>query len=308
MIVTDTNVNGQFEFQQIVCPVCGADDHRTVGVRGGRTHHSGQGVETTIVRCLKCTHQYPNPMPFPNVPLDELYSNADEYFERHDLEEKKLKGRELISDFEKRLGEKGTFLDVGCGRGELLWAAKEAGWQYDGVDPSKDFIQFGKQQLGVEGHLGTLAEMKFADNSFDAIAMSGIIEHLYDPAELLSEIHRLLRPDGWLFFDAPNEDGLYMKIGNTYMRVRGKQQVVVLAPTFSPYHVQGFNPASLKVLLDKLKFDLKDFRIFGNISPQTGEQTLRKTVEYRAAQLINGVGNAIGYGMYMEVWAKKRKV
>jgi SAM-dependent methyltransferase len=246
-------------------------------------------------------------MPFPRVELNELYANADEYFERHDLEEKKHRGRELIQGFEDRLGCKGSFLDVGCGRGELLWAAKQAGWAYQGVDPSKDFIEFGKQYLGVDGHLGTLDEMKFADNSFDAIAMSGIIEHLYDPAELLTEVRRLLHPDGWLFFDAPNEDGLYMKIGNTYMKLRRKDQVVVLAPTFSPYHVQGFNPVSLKSLLDKLEFDLKDFRIFGNISPQTGKQTFRKTAEYRAGQLINWIGNSVGHGMYMEVWAQKSK-
>ena len=124
-----------FEFREIACPVCGSDRSAHVGYRGGEAHHSGHGVKTAIVRCRDCTHQYPNPMPFPRVSLDELYGDADEYFERQDVEVKKEQGRALIARFEKHLGRKGHFLDVGSGRGETLWAAKEAGWNYEGVDP-----------------------------------------------------------------------------------------------------------------------------------------------------------------------------
>lgn len=297
-----------FEFREVPCPVCSGDRSSLIGYRGGEAHHSGQGVKTMIVRCLDCTHQYPNPMPFPRISLDELYADADEYFERHDVEVKKEQGLSLMDNFETRLGRKGDFLDVGSGRGETLWAAKESGWNYDGIDPSRDFVEFGRKNLGVEARVGTLADMGYPDNSFDAIAMTGIIEHLYDPAAMLAEIHRILRPDGWLFLDAPNEDGLYMTIGNAYMKMRRKDWVVVLAPTFSPYHVQGFNPASLNKLLDNLKFSIDDFRIFGQISPQTGDPTLRKAVEFTAGKFVNWVGNSIGKGMYMEAWAQKREV
>ena len=296
-----------FEFREIACPVCGSDRSAHVGYRGGEAHHSGHGVKTAIVRCSDCTHQYPNPMPFPRVSLDELYGDADEYFERQDVEVKKEQGRALMARFEKHLGRKGHFLDVGSGRGETLWAAKEAGWNYEGVDPSPDFVEFGRENLGVEAKVGTLAEMAYPDQSFDAIAMTGILEHLYEPGELLAEIHRILKPDGWLFLDAPNEDGLYMTIGNTYMKVRRKDWVVVLAPTFSPYHVQGFNPASFHKLLYSLGFRVDDFRIFGQISPQTGEASLRKAVEFTAGRFINWVGNTAGKGMYMEAWARKRR-
>lgn len=298
----------KFEFREIDCPVCGGGDFRLVGFRGGEAHHSYQGVKTSIVRCSACTHQYPNPMPFPTVSLGELYANADEYFERHDVDEKKKQGKKLIADFEAKLGRKGDLLDVGCGRGENIWAAKEAGWRYRGIDPSEDFVQFGRINLGVEADVGTLAEMNFEDESFDAIVMSGIIEHLYEPAAVLDEIHRILRPDGWLYFDAPNEDGLYMTVGNAYMKMRRKDWVVVLAPTFSPFHVQGFNPSSLHKILERTGFAVRDFRIFGKISPQTGDATIRKSLEYNVGRAVNAIGNVMGKGMYMEVWAQKRKI
>jgi ubiquinone/menaquinone biosynthesis C-methylase UbiE len=298
----------KFAFREIDCPVCGGGDSRLIGYRGGQAHHRNQGVKTSIVRCNTCTHQYPNPMPFPAVSLHELYSNADEYFEGHDVDEKKDQGRKLIARFEAKLGRKGHLLDVGCGRGEIIWAAKEAGWKYRGIDPSDDFVEFGRKHLGVEAEVGTLVEMNFEDESFDAIVMSGIIEHLYEPAEVLAEIHRILRPDGWLFFDAPNEDGLYMTIGNAYMKMRRKDWVVVLAPTFSPFHVQGFNPASLHKILERAGLAAKDFRIFGQISPQMGDATLRKSLEYNVGRVVNSIGNFIGKGMYMEVWAQKRNI
>lgn len=302
------NTRDLFEFKALDCPVCGCGDKRTVGYRGGDAHHGGEGLKTTIVRCLACTHQYPSPMPFPKASLGEIYGNAAEYFERHELEEKKKTGKKLIEGFEERLGRKGDFLDVGCGRGELIWAAKDAGWNYSGVDPSGNFIEFGRKNLGVEGKVGTIKDANFPSASFDAVAMGGIIEHLYDPVEVLSEIYRLLRPNGWLYFDAPNEDGLYMYAGNLYMRLLGKDWVVVLAPTFSPFHVQGFNPLSLRRIVERCDFVIREFRVFGEISPQTGDSSFRKTAEYQFGKLINFVGKLLGKGIYMEVWAQKREV
>lgn len=295
-----------FEFKEIQCPVCESSESKFLGYRGGDAHQNNQGVKTKIVRCVNCTHQYPNPMPFPTGSLAELYVNADEYFENHEIEEKKNGSLKLMEDFEKHLGKKGKFLDVGCGRGELVWAAKESGWEVEGIDPSKDFIEFGRKNLGVDTKVGTLEEANFPSNHFDAIALGGIIEHLYNPKEVLDEVNRILKPNGWFWFDAPNEDGLYMQIGNLYMRLRGKDWVVVLAPTFSPYHVQGFNPKSLKIVIQNSNFVIKEMEIFGKIDHQTGQQTTRKKIEYQTAKIVNQFGNMIGKGMYMSVWTQKK--
>jgi ubiquinone/menaquinone biosynthesis C-methylase UbiE len=294
-----------FEFRKINCPVCSDDSPKFLGWRGGEAHQSGAGEKTAIVRCKSCSHQYPNPMPFPKANLDEVYVDADEYFRGHDVEAKKQNGLRLMSEFKQKLGKSGKFLDVGCGAGELLWAAKNSGWEAEGIDPSKEFIEIGRERLGVEGRAGTLEEAAFPDNYFDAVAMSSIIEHLYDPFETLREIHRVLRPEGLLWFDAPNEDGLYMEFGNLYMRLRRKDWVVVMAPTFPPYHVQGFNPKSLRKLLDRAGFNFKEMEIVGSICEQQGEKSLRKKIEFKAAKIINTVGKILNKGSYMSIWAQK---
>ena len=69
---------------------------------------------------------YPNPMPFPIEGLDALYVETESYFAGHDVAQKKRVGREQLRRFEGELGRRGRFLDIGCGRGEYLWAARVA--------------------------------------------------------------------------------------------------------------------------------------------------------------------------------------
>lgn len=297
----------EFEFREVDCPVCGGDEYSTVGYRGGDAHHSGSGVRTRIVRCRHCTHQYPNPMPFPTVEVTELYGSPEEYFSNHDLEEKKVAAVELVREFENRLGRKGRLLDIGSGRGEVLWGARECGWESVGVEPSEHFVEFGRKHLSVEARTESLEDAEFADASFDAVVLNGLIEHVFEPAGMLKEINRILKPGGWLYFDAPNEDGLYMKFGNIYMRLRGRDWVVVLAPTFPPFHVQGFNPTSVRTLMKQTGFLVREFNIHGEVCPQMGPQSFRKKVEFQVARFANSLGNGIGKGSYITVWAQPQR-
>jgi SAM-dependent methyltransferase len=295
----------KFELREQPCSVCDSVLREHLGWRGGTAHHDGQGERIEIVRCRECTHLYPHPMPFPRGDLASLYTDTDEYFSAHDVEEKKRLGGELLKMIEKKLGHRGSLLDLGCGRGELMWAAREAGWKAEGVDPSPAHLEWARINLGIEGLLGTIEEAKFPSAHFDAITMGGVIEHLYDPYGTLREVWRVLKPGGVFYFDAPNEDGLYTRIGNIYQRAQGRDWVVNLAPTFAPYHVQGFNRQSIQRLLQRVGFEVESMKIYGQVSPMTGKTSLRKRIEHRAGQLVNWVGNLGGAGIYMYVWTKK---
>ena len=294
-----------FENREMACSVCGSESRKHLGWRGGEAHHGGLGLKTEIVRCNSCTHIYPNPMPIPTGSLGDMYDDPDEYFSSHDVEDKKTNASELMRIFERKLGRRGRLLDVGCGRGELLWAAREAGWEFEGVDPSSAHLEWARLNLGIQGRAGTIEAANFPDDHFDAVTMGGVIEHLFDPHHTLEEAWRVLKPGGLFYCDAPNEDGLYSRIGNLYFRAQLRDWVVNLAPTFPPYHVQGFNPASLQRLLKRVGFQLEEFTIYGKVLPLTGEPLLRKRMEFRAAQLINWLGNRHEAGVYMYAWAKK---
>jgi ubiquinone/menaquinone biosynthesis C-methylase UbiE len=294
-----------FEFRAVSCAACGSGRARPVGWRGGTAHQSGLGVRTRIVRCRDCSHLYPNPMPFPALGLDDLYKETEAYFVHHDVEAKKRAMTELMRRIEGMVGRPGRLLDVGCGRGELLWAARESGWDAEGVDPSSANLRWSREHLGVEGRLGTLEDARFPGGAFDAATMGGVIEHLYEPLTTLRELNRVLKPGGLLWFDAPNEDGLFARLGNLYMRAQGRDWVVCLAPTFVPYHVQGFNPRSVRRILARAGFRVERLCVWGRIFPLTGRSTPRRAAEFQAARLLNWVGNLCGSGSYMTLWARK---
>ncbi len=297
-----------FEFRATQCTVCGSDDPRPLGWRGGTAHHAGKGVRTLIVRCGACSHLYPNPMPFPKTDLNSLYDSTDEYFINHEIEATKLSSLALIREVGARLGRRGRYLDVGCGRGNMLWAARAEGWDYEGVDPSETFLRWGREHLGVEGRLGTVERVGFPDAHFAAVTMGGVIEHLYDPFMTLGEIWRVLEPGGLLWLDAPNEDGLTMRAANLVMKARGLDWVVSLAPTFAPFHVQGFNPSSLRRLMTRVGFDIEQLRVWGRVFPMTGDKTFGKRLAYQGARTVNWAGNHLGGGCYMALWARKSHV
>jgi hypothetical protein len=142
-------ISERFIFREIPCPVCGGNDSRFIGLRGGRVHQNGAGIACSIVRCRECSHQFLNPMPFPSGTSSEVYSDAEHYFHGHDLEIKKGSSLSAMKDFELRLKKKGRFLDVGCGMGALLWAARQSGWDAVGVDRAR----FQLLDLRVSGEL-----------------------------------------------------------------------------------------------------------------------------------------------------------
>ena len=99
----------------------------------------------------------------------------------------------------------GCLLEVGCGSGAFLKSMRELGWRAEGVDFDPAAVdEARKKDLLV--HLGTLKAQQFSENSFDAIVMSHVIEHVHDPLDLLRECHRVLKPSGVLVVTTPNAE------------------------------------------------------------------------------------------------------
>jgi ubiquinone/menaquinone biosynthesis C-methylase UbiE len=52
---------------------------------------------------------------------------------------------------------------------------------------------------------GDAAELPFDDESFDAITMFDVLEHISEDDRAVSEVHRVLRPSGFCLVSTPNE-------------------------------------------------------------------------------------------------------
>ena len=84
---------------------------------------------------------------------------------------------------------RGTLLDVGCGRGEMLAIAKNHGFEPAGLEASE------KMADGKLVHYGTAQDIPFKDNAFDVVTMFDVIEHIpeADVIEVLYELKRVAR-------------------------------------------------------------------------------------------------------------------
>lgn len=94
-------------------------------------------------------------------------------------------------------------LDVGCGNGNFLEFARRAGWQVQGLDFDPIAVATARAK-GLNVLEGTIKVFAGKSECYDRITVSHILEHVYDPWDLLTDCYRLLKPGGVLWLETPN--------------------------------------------------------------------------------------------------------
>lgn len=247
-------------------------------------------------------------MPIPVGGLEQHYAvPADDYFQHHEQTDRIEYAKMLLQQLKQLKITKGTLLDIGSGRGELLKVAREEGWEATGIETSSTFADYSSRYSGAKIIRQPLEECHFESNSFDVVVLGAVLEHLYNPDEVIMEIARILKPGGAVFIDVPNERGLYFLAGNLYQKIKFRNWVVNLAPTFSPYHVFGFSPRSLRALLAKHHLQPAIFYVFSVRTLLSRRSGLMGLVEQAAAKVVTALTRNNKYGEYIATWAIKNR-
>jgi len=99
-------------------------------------------------------------------------------------------------------------LDVCCGPGMITAAALSRGARPMGIDFSAEVVEIAKSNIpDAEFQKGDAQSLPFADNTFDSVVCGFGIIHVPDPQKALSEMHRVLKPEGRVavsVWEAPN--------------------------------------------------------------------------------------------------------
>lgn len=98
-----------------------------------------------------------------------------------------------------RLHARGRLLDLGCGKVPLYASYRDRVTEATCVDWGKSLHR--NEHLDFE--LDLTQPLPFPDGAFDTIILSDVLEHLPTPADLWSEMTRMLAPGGKLIMNVP---------------------------------------------------------------------------------------------------------
>jgi SAM-dependent methyltransferase len=100
-------------------------------------------------------------------------------------------------------------LEVGCGAGTDLVRFARGGAVVTGVDIAPSAIELAKQNFSQQGLPATLQvadgeRLPFGDGLFDLVYAHGVVQYTANPAALVAECHRVLKPGGQAIFQVYN--------------------------------------------------------------------------------------------------------
>ena len=119
----------------------------------------------------------------------------------------------MFEAIERHINENTVLLDVGCRTGEFLEQIKLAYknenkpvCEMHGIDVSAKAIKLATKERCLKNCIvGDMHNTGYADNFFDLITASHVLEHSYDADKFFKEMLRILKPNGKLFILIPIE-------------------------------------------------------------------------------------------------------
>ena len=103
----------------------------------------------------------------------------------------------------------GELLDIGCGTGNFLAAAREAGYSVMGIELDRNAARFAKERLGLQRVLPlTIADFseQHKEERFDVVTFFEVLEHQDSPIDFLQKVRTCVRPGGVIALSVPNRE------------------------------------------------------------------------------------------------------
>jgi len=148
-------------------------------------------------------------------------------------------------------------LDVGCGTAEKSKYFRKRGNQVIGIDISSSQIERARKVLDTVLISNIKDGISFKNNKFDIVYSSMVLEHIFNFKNVLTEIYRVLKPDGRVIIEVPNVH--YWP--NRFLMFFGKELIWIGIGK----HIRAFNKSNLARSLKKVGF--REIKIIGSILP-----------------------------------------
>lgn len=159
-----------------------------------------------------------------------------------------------------------NLLDIGCGNGEFIENACQAGWLAEGIEPDPQAAAAALSR-NIKVKVGTYESAEYSSNHFDVICSNQVIEHVHNPSKFVNNIFNWLKPGGRIWIGTPNLDSaIHHRFCENYGNLH------------PPQHLTVFTPESLQNLVKSAGFtDIKFIkRGFHDYSQCLGSSALKR--------------------------------
>ena len=211
------------------------------------------GLFFEIWECGSCTLRFTQNIP--DATAIGSYYQSENYISHTDnskglvnrlyrsVRRKTLEGKERLVSSATDV-KSGTLLDIGAGTGAFIHHMQMRGWKTTGLEPDAGARQkaaelYKVELLPAENLSGAIPD------SFDAISLWHVLEHVHELHSYLEQLKKILRPRGRIFIAVPNYTSYDATVFKGYW-----------AAYDVPRHLYHFSPGSLKQLLEQHGFKL----------------------------------------------------
>ena len=217
--------------------------HRCVVCGATRVAHKFTTREIPVWECSRCHLVFLHPQS-----IDEVLTGSSSeatLMEGDSEQDRAITSAETARLHLERLvaymgPQRGRLIEMGCGTGDFLQAARDAGFQIQGMDVSARSCQIANQRLGGPFVLcGNAENLEPPTEPYDVCALFEMIEHVRNPEKLLQRLRAFLKPDGVLFLCAPSLDSWSARVMRKHW------------PEFKTEHLTYFGVETIRNLLAK---------------------------------------------------------
>ncbi len=251
------------------CPACGQSSVRF--------NRGPEALE--LWRCVSCTIVFLARHQVSRSEVEQLEEQhfADSFVGRQSVWQT-IFDRLTIARTLKRIlqhKKKGSLLDVGVGYGSLLCAAREAGFECTGVEPSAAIVDYVHRTHQLNVAPAYLEDFSPADGKrFDVVILNHVLEHMENPQRALKHLRSLLADGGLVHIALPN-------IAAWEARLPGWT-------SYEPYHLFYFSTETLSSTLEAAGFRVvrvETFEPFSGWFNAIARSALAKTYQETRSQL-----------------------
>ena len=286
--------------ERSTCPACGSGNHVPSWVGSGRF----LDYRFQYRDCTLCRSVFVDPLPNDAL-VTEMYSPEYIYHHYDDGDASAEIGAELdrTAADAARLRPGGRLLDIGCGAGRFLQAARDAGLRPEGHELLASTAKLAADATGLLVHSGSLCSLR---GPYDMVHFADVLEHVPDPLGLLVDARRLLTPDGVVIARGPLEQqpSLFQQAvrwqRTVKSRVLGARSVEM-----APWHISQFTLRGWTALLERAGLRVVEQRLYETRWPAPDSFNLRPLTLVKVVSRIasaSDVGRRLQLGNRVVSW------